>query len=98
MFRQLRTLLVSFFVLTMCSLGYAQSAQIQGQVTDISGAVIPKAQLRVVDQKTGAERKTETNASGQYAVPGLTPSLYKVFVQASGFSGAISNPITLNVE
>jgi Carboxypeptidase regulatory-like domain len=98
MFRQLRTLLVSFFVLTMCSLGYAQSAQIQGQVTDISGAVIPKSQLRVVDQKTGAERKTETNASGQYAVPGLTPSLYKVFVQASGFSGAISNPITLNVE
>jgi hypothetical protein len=78
-------------------LGFAQSAQVQGQVTDNSGAVIPKASVRVVDQKTGASRKTETNASGQYAVAGLTPSLYEIFVQANGFSGVVSNPITLNV-
>lgn len=97
MIRQLRALLVSFFFLPLCSLGFAQSAQIQGQVADSSGAVIPKALVRVIDQHTGTERKVETNRSGQYSVPGLDPSLYKIFVQASGFSTAASTPITLNV-
>jgi Carboxypeptidase regulatory-like domain len=97
MFRQLRTLLVSFFVLAFCSPMFAQSAQVQGQVTDSSGAVIPKALVRVVDQKTLVERQTETDGSGQYSVPALNPSTYKIFVQASGFSSAVSNVVTLNV-
>jgi hypothetical protein len=97
MSRQLRTLLVSFFVLTLCSFGYAQSAQIQGVVTDSSGAIIAKAQVRVVDLRTETERHTETNASGGYAVPALNPSLYKIFVTANGFSTAVSNVITLSV-
>jgi Carboxypeptidase regulatory-like domain/TonB-dependent Receptor Plug Domain len=97
MFRQLRALLVSVFFLSLCSLGFAQSAQIQGQVSDSSGAVIPKATVRVVNQLTGTERKGVTNGSGQYSVPALEPSIYKIFVQAPGFSTAMSTPITLNV-
>jgi hypothetical protein len=97
MIRQSRAILVSLFFLTLCSLGFAQSAQIQGQVSDSSGAVIPKAAIRVVNQQTGTERKAITNGSGQYNVPGLDPSVYKIFVQASGFSTAVSTPITLNV-
>lgn len=97
MIRQLRALLVSIFFLSLCSLGFAQSAQIQGEVSDSSGAVIPKAAVRVVNQQTGTERKTATNGSGQYSVPGLDPSVYKIFVQATGFSTAVSTPITLNV-
>jgi hypothetical protein len=97
MIRQLRALLVSLFFLSLCSLGFAQSAQIQGLVSDSSGAVIPKASVRVVNQQTGTERKVSTNGSGQYSAPGLDPSVYKVFVQASGFSTAVSTPITLNV-
>jgi hypothetical protein len=97
MIRQLRALLISISFLSLCSLGFAQSAQIQGQVSDSSGAVIPKAAVRVVNQQTGTERKVATNGSGQYSVPGLDPSVYKIFVQASGFSTAVSTPITLNV-
>ena len=97
MIRQLRALLVSLFFLSLCSLGFAQSAQIQGQVSDSSGALIPKATVRVVNQLTGTERKVATNRSGQYSVPDLDPSIYKIFVQATGFSTAVSTPITLNV-
>jgi Carboxypeptidase regulatory-like domain len=95
--RRLRSLIVSIFLFALGSLAFAQSAQIQGQVTDGSGAVIAKAVVRVSDQQTGTERKTESNDSGQYAVPGLNPGIYKIFVQAAGFSAAVSNPITLNV-
>jgi hypothetical protein len=97
MIRQLRALLVSLFFLSLCAFGYAQNAQIQGQVSDSSGAVIPKAIVRVTNQLTGTERKVSTNGSGQYVVPGLDPSVYKIFVQAPGFSTAVSTPITLNV-
>lgn len=97
MTRQLRVLLVSIFLLGLGLTAFAQNTQIQGQVTDPSGAVIPKALVRAVDQRTGTERKTITNRSGQYIVPGLVPSLYKVFVQANGFSTAVSTPITLTV-
>ena len=97
MIRQLRALLASIFFLSLCSFGLAQSAQIQGQVSDSSGAVISKATVRIVNQLTGTERKVATNRSGQYDVPGLDPSVYKIFVQAPGFSTAMSTPITLNV-
>lgn len=97
MIRQLRRTLASILFLCLSSFAVAQNAQIQGQVTDSSGAVIPKATVRVVNQLTGTERKVETNRSGQYSVPGLDPSTYKIFVQVSGFSTAVSTPITLNV-
>ncbi|WP_229740995.1 TonB-dependent receptor [Silvibacterium dinghuense] len=97
MTRQLRVLLVSIFIFGLGSAALAQNTQLQGEVSDSSGAVIPKALVRVVDQRTGTERKVETNGSGRYIVPGLDPSLYKVFVQAEGFSTAASTPITLNV-
>jgi hypothetical protein len=97
MIRQLRVLLVSLIFLPLCSLAFAQNAQVQGQVSDTSGALIPKAIVRVVNQQTGTERKVETNGSGQYTVPGLEPSTYKIFVQAPGFSTAVSTVLTLNV-
>jgi outer membrane receptor protein involved in Fe transport len=95
MFRYVNTLLVSSFLFAMGAAAYGQDAQIQGQVSDPSGAVIAKALVRVVDQRTGTERKTETNPSGQYTVPGLNPGLYRIIVEASGFSPAASNGVTL---
>jgi len=97
MIGQPRTLFASIIFLGLSSLAFAQNAQVQGQVSDASGALIAKALVRIVNQQTGTERKVETNGSGQYSVPGLDPSTYKIFVQATGFSTAVSTPITLNV-
>jgi hypothetical protein len=97
MYRYVNTLLLSCVCLGLASFAYGQDAQIQGRVSDPSGALIAKAMVRVVDQQTGIERKTATNDSGQYTLPGLTPSLYQIFVQAAGFSTAGSSAITLNV-
>ena len=64
---------------------------------DPSGAVIAKALVRVVDQQTGTERKTETNESGAIHRCRAHPQPLQIFVQASGFSTAVSSPVTLNV-
>ena len=97
MIRHVHVIFVFLVCFAASAAAYGQDAQVQGQVLDPSGAGIPKALIRVVDQRTGRERTTETDGSGQYAVPALAPSLYKIFVQAGGFSTAVSNPITLNV-
>src|SRR5215471_3308576 len=95
MLRYIHTILVSFLFFSAGSLAYGQDAQIQGQVLDPSGAAIPKAIVRVVDQRTGTEARAETNENGEYTVPALNPGIvYKVFVQAAGFSTAASDPIT----
>jgi hypothetical protein len=97
MIRQLRRIFASIFFLGLSSFAFAQNAQLQGQVTDASGALISKATVRAVNQQTGTERKVETNKNGLYTVTFLEPSVYKIFVQATGFSTAVSTPITLNV-
>ena len=77
MIRQLRVLLVSIFILGLGCAALAQNAQLQGDVSDSSGAVIPKALVRVVDQNTGTERTTQTNGSGIYVVRALIPVFTK---------------------
>lgn len=95
---EMRYAIFVFLVLAgMSAHGYGQDAQIQGRVSDSTGAVIPKAVVRVVDQQTNTVRKTATNEAGQYTVAGLTPSQYKVFVSAPGFVDTVSSAITLNV-
>jgi outer membrane receptor protein involved in Fe transport len=82
-------------VLALASAAYGQDGRVHGQVLDPSGAAIPEALVRVVDQRTGTEAKTSTNPSGQYSVLGLSAGLYKIFVQAPRFSTAVSDSITV---
>jgi outer membrane receptor protein involved in Fe transport len=96
MFRYVYTLLVSLLVFWPSSFAYGQNAQVQGQVLDPSGAGIAKALVRVVDRRTGTEAKAETNETGQYTVPGLTPGPYTIYVEAAGFGTAVSDLVTLN--
>jgi hypothetical protein len=74
----------------------AQSPQIRGRVTDSQNAVIQGAVIRVVDQATGIERKSASNAEGLYVVPFLLPGSYQIYVQALGFSTACSSSIALD--
>src|SRR5882757_9420411 len=96
MFRYIATLLVCLFTTGLFSFAHAQDAQIQGQVLDTSGAGIGRALVRVVDQRAGTEAKTQTNDKGEYSVRGLAPGLYTLYAEATGFSTAISDVLTLN--
>jgi len=69
---------------------FAVGAQIGGRVADSQNSAIQGAVVRVVDQSTGIERKNVTNADGLYDIPFLLPGIYQIFVQAPGFSTAVS--------
>src|ERR1017187_10844924 len=47
------------------------TATISGRVTDASGAVVPGAQVTVVNTETNFENVTLSNADGLYRVPTL---------------------------
>jgi hypothetical protein len=94
----LRNIGIIIFLSFLTSLAYGQTAQIQGRVADPSGAVIPKARVRIVDQQKNTERTTTSNGTGEYVFSGLNPSSYRIFVSAAGFKTAESSPITLHVE
>ena len=84
-----------------CSGGFAQvtTASIHGSVTDASGAVVPNAEVTVVNLSTGVKYTAKTDGKGYYAVPALqTGGPYQGTVTAPGFSVFQSNGLTLDVN
>ncbi len=81
--------------------GYEMSAQVNtgtlsGQVTDVTSAVIPNAQLTIRDNNTGYTREVKTDGDGNYSFPDLPIGHYTITVEASGF-GSQRGTATINV-
>jgi hypothetical protein len=76
----------------------AQTTSITGIVTDPTGAVIPAANITIVNVDTGAERTTESDKIGAYTVSQVTPGKYRMIAKAAGFSDEIVNNIELLVN
>lgn len=78
--------------------GQVPQGQILGTVTDESGAVIPKANVVLKNEATGAERSIESTASGEFSFPYLNSGIYTVTVTVAGFKTAVYPGIQVQVE
>ncbi|MGH9327476.1 MAG: carboxypeptidase regulatory-like domain-containing protein [Terriglobia bacterium] len=76
----------------------AATAQIQGRVTDPSGAVIPKATVTMRQTNTGMVRTTLSAANGAYALPNLPVGPYVLEARAGGFKAYVQRGIVLEVS
>jgi hypothetical protein len=63
------------------------SATLTGVVSDPSGAVVPQAKVKLVNEKSGDTRETVTNNDGYYTFAGMAVGdlSYKLTVEAKGF-------------
>src|SRR5262245_27724808 len=61
------------------------TGHIAGIVKDPNGANIAGAEVTVKSLSTSEERRVVTDAQGHYAVPLLSPGVYRVNVRANGF-------------
>src|ERR1700693_1684810 len=77
--------------------GVGSSGEITGTVTDSSGAVLPKANVAVVEAQTGLKRTAVTHGTGQFRIPGLAPPTYDVSAELPGFATEIRRAVTVSV-
>src|SRR5208282_2012283 len=89
--------LVFLFTFPVSAVCFAQNGQVSGHVTDSQQASVQGATVRIINQANGVERKTTTNSDGLFSVPFVPPGVYRVFVQAVGFSTVASPDLTLDV-
>ena len=85
-----RLLWISLVGLVLTAQAVAQggaTGAITGIVVDPSGAVVAGADVRIVDQDTGAVTRTvKTDANGSFTAPLLPVATYTVTVQNPGFA------------
>jgi hypothetical protein len=67
-------------------------------VHDASGALVPNATVTVTDIGTNTIQTVLTNGEGAYTVLNLTPSSYRLEVDAPGFQHYMQKGITLDVS
>jgi hypothetical protein len=72
-------------------------AQLSGLITDSTGAVVPNANLQIVNQETGISRSIQSDRQGEYTAPALPPGRYRVTVKADGFKTLVTEQVTLSV-
>jgi hypothetical protein len=80
---------------------HAQSSttgNITGTVRDPQGAAVPKAEITLTEDKTGASRTVTTNDDGFYNVPSLPAGVYTVTTSPSGFKKTVLTNVDLHVN
>ena len=73
------------------------NANLNGTVTDPSGASVPNAEVEVVALDTGFKRQTTTGSSGVYSISSLPTGTYNLTISATGFRTSETTRIELFV-
>ncbi len=71
--------------------------QIQGSVTDSSGAVVAGAQVEATQTESGFKRQTTSGADGGYSLPNLPVGPYQLHVTREGFNAYVQSGIVIQV-
>src|ERR1035437_2415727 len=88
----------SCLIVCFAALALAQSERgtITGAVRDASGSSVPSATVIITNQDTNVAIHASTNDAGEYTVPNLSPGIYIVRVEKSGFRPSEERGLTLN--
>jgi outer membrane receptor protein involved in Fe transport len=78
---------------------FAQSptATVNGQVRDTTGALVPNADVQLINELTNVKYPARTNVEGIYSIVGVPPGPYRIQVSKQGFKTIIQSKVTLNV-
>ena len=96
-----RVLLILAFVVVLVSmpvLSQVSTASIIGTVRDGSGSPIPGAAIILRSPKTGVDRLSTSNTVGSYVFLAVTPGIYTLICEKTGFGTSSVEPFTLAVN
>ena len=85
------------FVLFFCATSWAQvGANIDGVVTDNSGAAVVGATVVITNTNTNISQNLKTGESGNYRAVNLQPAPYRISAEMAGFA-KVTKTVTLTV-
>jgi hypothetical protein len=76
----------------------ATSGAILGTVADPSGAVVPNAQVQLMNTNTNSKLAAQSNAEGHYSFPTVAPGIYSITVTAQGFKTSTAAGVNVQVN
>src|SRR5439155_214856 len=98
MWRNRFSLFGGLFLCLCSSIAWGQStAQINGTVTDQSGAVLPGVEVTATQTETGLTRSVVSNETGSYVLPNLPVGPYRLEAGLPGFRKFAQTGIVLQV-
>src|SRR5437763_1663715 len=90
-------LVLSLVVFLPFSFAQKTTGDINGIVTDQSGAVLPACTLTLTDQATGAVRKTTSNSQGNFGFLQLPVGEYTITATKEGFKTVSQKDVAVHV-
>jgi hypothetical protein len=72
------------------------NGRLSGMVTDVSGAAIGGADVRLMDENNAVIARTNTESDGQYTLSGVSPGRYRVETERQGFRKNLIAGLTLS--
>jgi hypothetical protein len=69
----------------MPAFGQGGVAEVNGNVTDQTGSLLPGVTITITEESTGLERTVVTNESGRFVIVAVTPGRYTIRGELSGF-------------
>ena len=95
---QASLLLLSIGLLVGVHAQSSTTGNITGTVRDPQGAAVPKAEVTITDEKTGASRTVTATEDGFYNATSLPAGMYSISTAPSGFKKTITNGVELHVN
>lgn len=93
------TILGIWLLLTGAAIVQAQqTTAITGQISDQTGAVVPKITVTAHNERTNEEVSAVSTSTGHYTITNLRPGLYDVAATAPGFATATVRAIHLELD
>ncbi len=94
--RILRSLSVFLAIIFLTSIAAAQNVTVRGQIVDEFSAVIPNAEITLVN-KDGKPRAVKSNFNGEFSIPNVAPGIYTLTSTFQGFQPFVENDLKVPV-
>ncbi len=90
--------LLAFALMGGSAFAQTSAGALVGLVRDPAAAAIPRAAVTVTNTQTNVSSHLETDASGNYFVPNVTPGIYSVMCGHPGFKRVVIEPVIVSVN
>ena len=69
-----------------------------GRVSDATGALVPNAEIRILNENTGVSSSARTNNSGNFVLPYLLSGTYTISCEMTGFKKWVRPGVQVRIQ